>query len=182
MAVSAGSNVVLRDDSAVADRLSEEEKLRHAEAYHLRHALGDDIWPGWGTLDIPQIVYNERYALLLAYPDPPNGWFREPAQVLLGGPWEMVPEDDFRGEPYYRQRLDSGAPRPQALAVRVGERWTGSIMTLQWAPSKATGSSRISWPHRWTRPGHARDYSVVLVVPGRVVRVAGESSAGNGGG
>jgi hypothetical protein len=37
-------------------------------------------------------------------------------------------------------------------------------------------------PKRWTRPGHARDYSVVLVVPGRVLRVAGESSAGNGGG
>ena len=66
------SNWNLPTHSQVVDRLSDLEKARLAEAIHLRHNLGDQVWPGWGDADIPFIIYNKSYAFLVNYPTPPD--------------------------------------------------------------------------------------------------------------
>lgn len=117
--------------SVTPERLSTHQKAILTEVIHLRRVLGDTVWPNWGQADIPLIVYNEAYAFLVAYPDPPDGWLKVPANTLRGGPWELVPDDDFGGSPYYRQRLQAGVT-PEAYTVLVGERWVASLGTQEW--------------------------------------------------
>ena len=57
-ALSAWSNRGLSTHSAVVDRLGVRDKARLAEAIHIRKELGEAIWPGWGTADVPVIQYN----------------------------------------------------------------------------------------------------------------------------
>ncbi len=59
-------NLNLPTHSMVTGRLSVVEKARLSEATHLRQSLGDTVWPGWGSLDVPIIVHNEAYAFLVA--------------------------------------------------------------------------------------------------------------------
>jgi hypothetical protein len=49
--ISALINVGLPAHSAIVDRLSAAEKVRLAEATHLRSTLGDAVWPGWSRRD-----------------------------------------------------------------------------------------------------------------------------------
>jgi hypothetical protein len=128
---SAASNIGLPSESAVVDRLSEMESARLEEAFHLRQTLGDAAWPGWGSADIPAIVYNERYAFLVGLPEPAPGWVKVPQGSARGGPWEVVPQDRFTGEPYHRQVLPSGVT-PEAFTVKVGDRWVSSLSTKEW--------------------------------------------------
>lgn len=125
------SNLTTPDRSQISDRLAEPEKARLSEALHLRQALGDTIWPGWGQADIPVILYNQDYAFLVRYPDPPPGWVKVPQNLPRGGPWEPVLGDTFEGQVYYRQRLSPGIT-PQAFAVLVGDRWVASLGTREW--------------------------------------------------
>lgn len=131
--VSAMINRSLPTGSQVVDRLSDQEKARLAEVFHLRQTLGDTVWPGWGQADIPVILYNEEYAFLVGYPDPPSGWAKVPGRDRRGGPWEMVPNDTFEGRPYYRQRLPAPDATPEAFTVLVGEQWVASMSTREWA-------------------------------------------------
>ena len=130
--ISALSNRSLPTHSQVTDRLSDVEKARLAEAIHLRQALGETVWPGWGLADIPMIVYNEEYAFLVGYPDPPDGWLKMPQEAQRGGAWEVVPDDTFEGQPYYRQRLADPAITPENFTVRVGERWVATMETKEY--------------------------------------------------
>src|SRR4029079_1631011 len=86
--LSAASNIGLPSRSDVAYRLSEVEKAHLSEAVHLRQAIGDAVWPGWGGADIPIIVYNEAFVFLVGYPEPPPGWVKVPGAIARGGPWE----------------------------------------------------------------------------------------------
>jgi hypothetical protein len=130
--ISAISNLGLPGASMVVERLSSEDKIRLAETQHLQHALGDDVWPGWGQADIPAILYNEGYAFLVGYPDPPDGWIKVPAQLSRGGPWQQVPGEPFYDRPYYRQALPDPEITPQAFTVMVGDRWVFSFQTYDW--------------------------------------------------
>lgn len=121
--------------SEVIDRLSAAEKGRLAEALNLRASLGETVWAGWGEAAIPVIVYNESYAFLLAYPDPPPGWIRMPQREMLGGPWELVPGDTFVEQPYYRQPLPDPEATPQNFTALVGERWVATLQTKDFAES-----------------------------------------------
>jgi hypothetical protein len=56
--ISTLSNLNLPTHSQVTDHLSDMEKARLAEAIHLHQVLGETVWPGWGQMDIPIIVYN----------------------------------------------------------------------------------------------------------------------------
>lgn len=118
--------------SEIVDRLSEAEKARLAEFFQVRQQLGDKVWPGWDTAVIPVIVYNESYAFLLGSPDPPDGWLKVPQNEPRGGPWELVADDTFNGEPYYHQRLPADGTTPQAFTVRVGDQWAASMTTKEW--------------------------------------------------
>jgi hypothetical protein len=130
--LSALSNLILPSSSSTIERLSELDKARVQEALHLRQTLGDTLWPGWGSATIPVIQYNEGYAFLVHYPDPPAGWLKVPQRQPRGGPWEPVPADAFEGETYYRQSLADADGRPEAFTVLVGARWVASMTTKQW--------------------------------------------------
>jgi hypothetical protein len=125
------SNTGLPTASQTIDRLSESQKAYLQEAAHLRQELGEQIWSGWGEADIPLIVYNEAYAFLIGYPNPPDGWVKMPDGVQRGTAWEPVPDDSFQGEIYYRQPLPSSAITPEAFTVLVGERWVASLPTRE---------------------------------------------------
>lgn len=127
----AGINHRLPNQSAVMDRLSDTEKARLAEVFHLRQQLGQAVWPGWEQADIPLIVYNEAYAFLLGLAAPADGWRTVPQDEVRGGPWELIPGETFLGQPYYRQRLADGVT-PQAFTVRVGDAWAASLQTKEW--------------------------------------------------
>ncbi len=126
------SNLNLPTHSQVTDHLSELEKARLAEAIHLRQTLGDMVWPGWGLLDIPIIVYNEEYAFLVGYSSPPAGWVKMPQDEPRGGPWEAVLNDTFEGQVYYRQRLANPKITPENFTVLVGERWVATMETKEY--------------------------------------------------
>jgi len=130
--ISALSNLNLPTHSQVTDHLSDLEKARLAEAIHLRRTLGDTVWPGWGLLDIPIIVYNEEYAFLVGYSSPPAGWVKMPQEEPRGGPWEAVPEDTFESQVYYRQRLANPEITPENFTVLVGERWVATMETKEY--------------------------------------------------
>jgi hypothetical protein len=133
LAVWAGlDNRSLPTRSDPLDRLSAGARARLAEARHLRRTLGDAVWPGWAASAAPVVVYNERYAFLGGYDEPPSGWIRVPAGTAHGGPWEIVPDERIDGAPYYRQALPDGGARPEAFTVRIGERWVASLPTLEW--------------------------------------------------
>jgi hypothetical protein len=126
------SNVLLPAHTAEPGRLSEPDKARLMEAFHLRGALGDSLWPGWGQAGIPVILHNEEYAFLVGYPNPPAGWVKIPNHKSLGSPWEVVPDDTFNNQVYYRQRLPDPETSPQSFTVLVGDKWVASLATRDW--------------------------------------------------
>jgi len=94
--------------------LNTAEKAELAEVLRLKAELGDQVWPGLGRIDIPVILYNERYEFLVGKAKPPS-------------PWQAVKGDNFLGRPYYRRPVEN----PQAFAVAVGTLWAGSVGTLE---------------------------------------------------
>src|SRR5665647_813564 len=81
--VSALYNLTLPTASKVKDILTQNEKAYISEAMNLQQKMGNEVWPGWGNLKIPVITYNEKYAFLVGYPNPPAGWFIMPRDCLL---------------------------------------------------------------------------------------------------
>lgn len=146
LAASALSNLGLPERSEQTGRLSQADKLRLREVFHLQDALGDEVWPGYGQADIPAVLYNEEYSFLVGYPDPPAGWRGVPAGAQLGGPWEPAPGDTIGGETYYRQRLPGPDITPQAFTVRIGDRWASSLQTLEWAQISLVETIRADLP------------------------------------
>ena len=129
-AVSFITNRRLPTEAVGAMQLSEVDKARLAEINHLREMLGNAAWPGWGDQDIPLILYNDDYAFLVGYADPPPGWVKVPQQQERGGPWQPAPDDSFYGETYYRQPLSDGLS-PEAFVVLIGDRWVASLHTRE---------------------------------------------------
>lgn len=125
------NNVGLPTASQTLDRLSEDQKVYMEEALHLRQQLGGQLWLGWGEADIPLIVYNEAYAFLVGYSNPPDGWVKVPVGETRGATWQPVPGDTFMGETYYRQPLPDPDIVPEAFTVLVGERWVASLPTRE---------------------------------------------------
>ena len=130
--ISALSNLGLAGSSRVVEMLDEAEKARIAEAIHLRKNLGGEIWPGWEGAEIRVLVYNESYAFLVGLPQPADGWYKLPSGPQRGIAWELVPGDDFYGQPYYRQALPDAGITPEAFTVKVGESWVASFPTKAW--------------------------------------------------
>jgi hypothetical protein len=140
------SNLNLPQHSPLLDRLSELEKARLSEVLHLRTTLGEATWPGFSQADIPLIVYNEKYAFLVEYPNPPDGWRKFPSMELRGGAWEQVPGDLFEGHPYYRTLITDPQKTPQAFTVLVGERWVATFMTREYGQVEFYRGFRQDFP------------------------------------
>jgi hypothetical protein len=110
--VSTLSNLSL-PQPATSEQLTELDKARLGEALQLKSELGDAIWPGWGSAQIPVIVWNDAYEFLVGYDgNPPDGW-------------SPVSGDSFEGRPYFRRT----AQDPQNFAVPVGATWAASMAT-----------------------------------------------------
>jgi hypothetical protein len=133
IAVSALSNLGLPQHSVLRDHLSQLDKDRLAETMHLRATLGEAVWPGWSQADIPLILYNEQYAFLVGYPNPPDGWLKVPSLEARGGPWEQVTDDSFLSEPYYRTPITDPNKTPESFTVLVGDQWVATFMTREYS-------------------------------------------------
>ncbi len=131
--VSALYNLSLPNKSKVVERLSSEEKAYIAEAMNLHRNLGNEVWPGWGDLHIPVIVYNEEYAFLIGMSNPTPGWCKMPAGEQRGSDWEMVKADKLMGKPYYRQALPNPDITPENFTVKVGDSWVATMQTKEYA-------------------------------------------------
>jgi hypothetical protein len=134
LVLSAASNLFFPSRSESIDRLTDMEKARIAEAFHLRQTFGNTLWPGWSNAPIPIIVYNESHAYLIGLENPDPGWRTVPRNIPKGRPWELVSEDSLDGRKYYRQQLIDERTSPQAFTVRIGEFWTASMTTKDWMP------------------------------------------------
>jgi hypothetical protein len=110
--LSALSNLTLPPGPTVLDQLTPLDKARLQETLHLKDALGEAVWPGWGQADIPLLIWNQDYVFLTGYADPPPDW-------------QPVPDDDFASQPYYRQVAND----PQNFVLLIGERWVASLAT-----------------------------------------------------
>lgn len=130
--ISAVYNLTLPENSEITEHLSENEKAYVAETMNLQKTLGSEVWPGWGELHIPAIVYNEEYAFLIGYPNPPAGWVKMPAEEFRGTEWNIVETDDFFGETYYRQALPNPDITPENFTVKVGDRWVTTMQTKEY--------------------------------------------------
>ncbi len=94
-------------------RIPLSDKTALAEALSIKIEWGEDLWPGFGGMEIPVIIYDDDFEYLFGEPNPP-------------APWEIVESDDFLGNPYFRRPAVS----PQSFAVDLGRRWAGSLSSL----------------------------------------------------
>ena len=98
-----------------SDLLSDVDQARLLESLHLKEKLGDQVWRGWGSADIPIIVWNRSHEFLVHY------------SGEVPSDWSEVTDDDLNGQTYFRRTADN----PQNFAVRIGDTWTASIGTKQ---------------------------------------------------
>ena len=133
------SNAALPSASPAVRTLDETQTALLRETFHLRASLGNAVWPGWGDVHIPLLVYNERYAFLTGYAadsprseGPPAGWTVVPWDRQAGGAWERMDDGDVAAAPVYRLELPADGPTPQAFTVRVGNAWVASLPTHAW--------------------------------------------------
>ena len=69
-----------------------------------------------------------------------------PQNDFRGGPWELVTNDLFGDEPYYRQPLPAGGEIPEAFTVKVGEQWAASMPTHEWMAISLNNQFRDGLP------------------------------------
>ena len=134
-------NRSLPESSANAELLSDSDLAVLKESTLLRQSLGDRVWPGWDSLQIPLVVYNEHYAFLLGLNDPKEGWESIPYGRNYGTAWEKA-----AGKPYYRQALPEDGSTPQAFIVRVGDRLAASMTTRDWTEISLVQNIRRQLP------------------------------------
>ncbi len=79
------------------------------ESQHLRSSVGGRLWPGFQDAAIPLQLYNDRFGFVLGMDAPPG--------------WEEVTANRYDGAAYYR----TAHPEQQAFAVRIADRWAGSM-------------------------------------------------------
>lgn len=113
LGLSALSNRSLPTGPTQLDHLTEADEARIAEAFHLKQALGDQVWPGWGDAGIPVIIYNSEFAFLYGYQQQPEGW-------------ELLEGEELGGQPVYRQPRGNHQAFTEQL---VDGTWAGSMST-----------------------------------------------------
>ena len=112
-AVSAWSNRSLPKETTAPKQLDPLDKIRLAEALHLKADLGDTLWPGFGSEPIPVSLHYDQVSFLVGYPGSP------PAA------WQAVSGDDFQGQVYYRKAETD----QQNFAIQVGDTWVAGMAT-----------------------------------------------------
>lgn len=127
-------NMNLPKESLAADHLSVSEQHRIEEIFNLKTVLGDLIWPGWGALKSPVVLYNESHIFFVGTDDnqPSPGWTRIPYRSNFGSSWNLM-RDDIS---YFRQTLPGNGESPQAFIVQVGDQFGASMPTKEWTKIK----------------------------------------------
>jgi hypothetical protein len=134
-AISAVFNLFVPDQSIDPDRLAELDMVRVLEAQHLRQELGDQVFPGLQSVDIPALIFNEENAFLTGVQDPETGWVKVPQETQRGEPWQEMPVlGAYPQEIYYRSAYDRNVPEqePDAFTVRVGDTYVASLPSAEW--------------------------------------------------
>ncbi len=135
MALFAIMNLFVPDQTKSPDQLADVDIARVLEAKHLRQELGDQVFPGLGTVEIPALIYNEENAFLIGMSDPQSGWVKVPQEMARGGAWQaMPPLEAFPQDIYYRSGYDRDDPsqEPDAFTVRVEETYVASLPSAEW--------------------------------------------------
>jgi hypothetical protein len=135
MALFAVMNLFVPEQTTLPDQLTELDIGRVLETQHLRQELGDQIFPGLGSVEIPALIYNEDNAFLIGVAEPQKGWVKVPQELARGGEWQSMPSlEAYPQEIYFRTGYDRNAPDqvPDAFTVRVGEFYVASLPTADW--------------------------------------------------
>jgi hypothetical protein len=135
MALFAVMNLFVPEQTTLPEQLTDVDLARVIETQHLRNELGDQIFPGLGSVEIPALIYNEENAFLIGISEPQTGWFKVPQELERGGEWQAMPLlENFPQEIYFRTGYDRNAPNqaPDAFTVRVGEFYVASLPTAEW--------------------------------------------------
>lgn len=127
------TNIALPKQSKYENHLDSIQKIYIAEYQNLQRKIGESVWPRWGAKNTPVIVYNEYYIFLISYDNPPKGWIKVPQNIQLGIDWEVVDNDNFFGETYYRQKISNINIVPENFTVKVGDKWVGSLQTYEYS-------------------------------------------------
>ena len=128
-------NLFVPDQTTQPDQLAELDVARVLEAQHLRQELGDQVFPGLGTVEIPALIYNEENAFLIGLNDPQTGWVKVPQEQARGGEWQAMPSlEAYPQAVYFRTGYDRYDPNqePDAFTVRVGDTYVGSLPSADW--------------------------------------------------
>jgi len=104
------SNRSLPVSPAETDQLTDIDKIRLEETLHLKTVLGEVVWPGWGGMDIPILLWHQGNNFLVGIDDPPSGW-------------QVVTDDQFQGASYYA----NPAFDPENFAMNIGGQWVASM-------------------------------------------------------
>jgi hypothetical protein len=110
--ISTLSNLSLPARPEGMNAISPIDKARLAETLRLKEALGEEVWPSWGRMDIPIVLWTEEASFLIGYPFQPSGW-------------EIVQDDTFSGQPYYWQETENH----ENFAVLIDDHWAASMGT-----------------------------------------------------
>lgn len=103
-------NLPQLDKSELSSQL---DKARLMEALQVKSKLGNQVWQGWGDINMPVILSNSSHEFLFNYTAQP------PAE------WSLITSDQFDGNLYYTRETKDH----QNFAVKVGEVWTASMAT-----------------------------------------------------
>lgn len=125
------SNLGLPTRSKQVDVLSAQDRYQAAEYRHLRAALGDSVWPGYGSQPAPVMLFNEQRLFLLGMADPADGWVKVPDPASRGTAWQPVSGEEFDGLPVYSQVTADPAKDVGAFTVRVGDQYVACLTTLE---------------------------------------------------
>jgi len=106
------TNQSIKINPETNDSLADLDKARLSEALHLKTKLGDSVWDGLGQTDHPVVLWHSENSFLFGAKAKPIGW-------------EEVPNDQFQGEPYYRNSNFN----PENFAMRIDNQWVASMAT-----------------------------------------------------
>ncbi len=128
-------NVFIPQTTENPNRLSAVDIARVLEADHLRQQLGEQVFPGFQSQDIPDLLFNEQNAFLLGMSDPSTGWVKVPQGSQRGGEWQLMPAlEEYPQETYYRTGYDRKDPSqsPDAFTMLIGESYVTSVPSAEW--------------------------------------------------
>lgn len=111
-----GNEIIARKCDKPSDSidLNIDDKSEISEVMRVKSKIGNEIWPEFGDIDIPIILFNDRFEFIFNSSNFENSW-------------KLIEDNDEIINKYYRRdAMDS-----KAFAVNLGEQWAGSIGTLE---------------------------------------------------